>query len=138
MQITVKSTKVLRTGTNEHGDWKLVKVLTEDTEYTTFADGAENLAPGTAINITDMDEDVKGKKFKKYEVINGSQPPPESPQKSIERTPPSNEGNGAARGMSVKEIGDMMRAIFSKADLSRLSAKLCSLAHLRASTGSYL
>ena len=69
MKITVKSTKVLSKGTNKFGDWILVKVTTDDEEYTTLADGAEMLTPGTIINITDMDEDAKGKKFKKYEIL---------------------------------------------------------------------
>ncbi|KKN60082.1 hypothetical protein LCGC14_0535510 [marine sediment metagenome] len=104
MNITVSSTKVLSKGTNKHGDWKLVKVLTQDTEYTTFADGAENLAPGTVINITDMDEDAKGKKFKKYDVINGSQPTPESPEKPIERT--KDRDAMIMEAMWFKELGN--------------------------------
>ena len=74
MQIKVASTKVLKKGTGDYGEWKLVKVVTEDTEYTTFADGAEKLTSGSIIDITDLNEDDQNRKsFKKYEVISGGQ-----------------------------------------------------------------
>ncbi len=73
MQITVKSTKVLKTGTGEYGEWVMVKVEANEGEYVTFADNAQDIQPGSVINITDMDEDEKGKKFKKYEVIEKGQ-----------------------------------------------------------------
>ena len=69
MEITVRSVKVLKAGTNQYGDWKLVKVYTDNEEYTTLADGADHITGGSTINITDMDEDAKGKKFKKFEII---------------------------------------------------------------------
>ncbi|KKN60895.1 hypothetical protein LCGC14_0527660 [marine sediment metagenome] len=79
MQIQVKSVKVLSKGTNDYGEWKLVKVTTADTEYTTLAKEADTLKPGMVINITDMDEDEKGKKFKKYEVVNAGDNPATAP-----------------------------------------------------------
>lgn len=74
MEITVKSIKILSKGTNAYGPWMLVKLTTvEDVEYTTLAENAELIPPGSVINITNMDEDAKGKKFKKYEVIEKGQ-----------------------------------------------------------------
>ena len=71
MEIAVKSIKVLKTGKNDFGDWKLVKLNTvDDVEYTTLADGAEMIMPSSLIEITNMDEDKKGQKsFKKFKVI---------------------------------------------------------------------
>ena len=58
MQITVKSVKVLKTGTNRYGDWKLIQVITaEDITYTTLANDAETITSGSNINIKDMDKD---------------------------------------------------------------------------------
>ena len=80
MQVTVKETKVLKTGTGQYGEWKLVKIATEDTEYTTLAKEAETIAPGAIINITDMDKDEKGREsFKKFEVIEQASNRPASP-----------------------------------------------------------
>jgi hypothetical protein len=73
MQVTVKSTKVLKTGEGDWGEWKLVKVVTESGDYTTFASGAEELSPGTVLDITDLNEDKGGKSFKKYTVISEGQ-----------------------------------------------------------------
>ena len=82
MQITVKSTKVLKTGEGEYGVWKLVGVTTDkDVKYATFAEGADELTTGSTINITDMDENEKGKSFKKYELVGAAtiQPQKENP-----------------------------------------------------------
>ena len=78
MQITIKEVKILKTGTNpdhpEYGPWTLTAVTTDKgVKYTTFAKDAELLAPGSIINITDMDEDEKGKKFKKFEIVAGGE-----------------------------------------------------------------
>ncbi len=81
MQITVKSVKVLKTGTNDYGEWKLVKVITdEDVEYTTLAPDAGQIPVGSVINIINMDEDKEGRKnFKKFEIVTaGTDPPPPS------------------------------------------------------------
>ena len=79
MKIAVKSVKVLKTGTNQYGDWKLVKVYTDEgIEYTTLAEEADQIPGGSTINITDMDEDEKGKKFKKFEIIVMGNVPPSS------------------------------------------------------------
>ena len=115
MQIAVQSVKVLKTGTNDHGDWTFVKVVTnEDIEYTTFAKDAEYLESGTTINVLNLDQDAKGQwTFKKYEVVNRGETPQSTPisatGKPITVARPDNV-NGAARGMAVKEIGDMIRA----------------------------
>lgn len=72
MQITVKSTKVLKTGTNQYGDWKLVQITTaEDVKYTTLAKEADMIPSGSTINITDMDKDEQGREsFKKFSITN--------------------------------------------------------------------
>jgi len=69
MQVTVKETKVVKTGKGEYGEWKLVGVTTDDGKYTTFAKDAEKLIPGSVIEITDLNENEKGKSFKKYALI---------------------------------------------------------------------
>ena len=76
MQVTVKSTKVLKSGEGDYGPWKLVKVATEEgTDYTTFADGAENLGSGAVITIENLDQDDKQRwSFKKYEVVSAGEP----------------------------------------------------------------
>lgn len=74
MKITVKEVKILSTGANDHGEWKLVKVTTEDIEYTTFAEGAELIPVGSTINITNMDKDTQDREsFKKFEIVGGAQ-----------------------------------------------------------------
>ena len=74
MQVTVKEVKVLKTGTNKYGDWKLVAVTTDKgVKYTTLANEADTITTGSLINITDMDEDEKGKKFKKFEIVAGGE-----------------------------------------------------------------
>lgn len=77
MQITVKAIKVLKKGTNDYGEWKLVQVTTiEDVKYTTLAKEAETINPGSIINIKDMDKDDKGREsFKKFEVEEKGQSP---------------------------------------------------------------
>ena len=80
MQITVKSTEVLKTGSNDYGDWKLVKIVTdEDVEYTTLAKEADIIASGVTINISNMDEKeyngVVQKSFKKFEFVHGAANP---------------------------------------------------------------
>lgn len=83
MQITVKSVSTLKTGENNYGPWKLVKVVTDkDEEYTTLAKEADTITKGSIITITNMDEDDKGKKsFKKFEVVSAG-------------TAPASSGNG--------------------------------------------
>ena len=115
MNINVKSTSVLKTGNNQRGEWVLVKVATETDEYTTFAEDARNLAPGTVIDITDFNQDSQGRKsFKTYEMLQVATTSPVVDEKPPMTHPavisPQTPGEGAARGMSVKELGDMMRA----------------------------
>jgi len=114
MQITVKSTKVLKTGTNDYGEWNLVQVTTiEDIKYTTLAKEAEAITPGSIINITDMDKDEKEREsFKKFEVVEQA-----STQKvsRIESAPQE-------IGMWWKELGEMIRA--KDIDISKPEGKL--------------
>ena len=77
MNINVKSTKVIKTGTNDYGEWKLVKIVTdEDVEYTTLAEEADQISPGVTLSISNMDEkEYKGKvqrSFKKFEYVQGA------------------------------------------------------------------
>ncbi|KKM93461.1 hypothetical protein LCGC14_1208120 [marine sediment metagenome] len=79
MQVKVTLTKVLKTGEGAYGEWKLIKVTTESGDYTTFADGAETLTPGTVINISDMDKDDQEREsFKKYEIVKAGKEQPSS------------------------------------------------------------
>ena len=72
MNINVKSTKVLKTGTSDYGEWKLVQVITdEDVKYTTLAKEADRISPGVTLNISNLDENEKGKSFKKFEYVQG-------------------------------------------------------------------
>lgn len=77
MQITVKSTKVAKTGTNKAGPWELIVITSEDgTDYTTFHKGAKNLTAGAVI---DIEPDIKEGKisFKEYKVISSPAAPPD-------------------------------------------------------------
>ncbi len=78
MQVIAKSIKVLKTGENDYGEWNLVSIVTsDDVKYTTLAKGAEAIEPGSLLDISIMDEDEKGKKFKKYKVLEeGRKPSP--------------------------------------------------------------
>ncbi len=86
MQIQVKSTKILKKGTNDYGEWKLVQVITtDDIKYTTLADDAATISPGSTINITNMDKDTQGREsFKKYEFVGEqSEAPRPAPKATI-------------------------------------------------------
>ena len=92
MNIKVKSTKILKTGTNDYGPWELVKITTtEGKDYTTLAKEAIDILPGSVINITDMDKNEKGQEsFKKFEILTIGEeasvtPAPPTPQ--TEMTP---------------------------------------------------
>lgn len=79
MQITVKSAKVGKTGTNKQGDWELIVVTADDgTDYTTFHKGAKHLTAGTVITLDEVtikEEDGKTKKsFKEYTVVSAPAP----------------------------------------------------------------
>ena len=80
MIVTVKSIKVLKSGTNQKGSWELVGVTGEDdTSYTTFNKATKNLPPGTIIDIGVPDEDEKGRlSFKEYKVVATTEPPEET------------------------------------------------------------
>jgi len=52
MEIEVKASQVLKTGTNKSGEWELIKVTSQDgTEYTTFDKKAKKLGSGAVIDI---------------------------------------------------------------------------------------
>ena len=81
MQVTVtEPTKVLKSGTNDYGPWKLVKVVTDKEEYTTLAKGADELGAGAVINIEGLDQNEKEQwKFKKFEIVSVGEPPQPKP-----------------------------------------------------------
>jgi len=84
MQITVKSTKIAKTGTNKSGDWELVLVTSDDgTDYATFHKNAKNLIAGTVIDIGEPKIE-KGKcSFKEYEIVSApAETPPAGTSKS--------------------------------------------------------
>jgi hypothetical protein len=68
MQITVKSSQVVKTGTNKAGDWELIKVTSEDgTGYATFDKKAKHLGTGAVIDIGEVD--IKDGKISFKEVV---------------------------------------------------------------------
>ena len=70
MQITVKSLRVLKTGTGTKGDWELIGVTSEDgTNYGTFSKGAKNIISGTVIDIGEPVIDRGKISFKEYTVV---------------------------------------------------------------------
>ena len=88
MNINVKSVKVIKTGTNDYGEWELVKIITdEDVEYTTLAEKADQISPGVTLNISNMDEKgYKGKvqrSFKKFEYVEGAAKPAPTPSEQM-------------------------------------------------------
>ena len=84
MNINVKSTKVLKTGTNDHGEYTMVKVVTDDgVEYITFAKEANQISPGVTISISNLDESDKGKSFKKFEYVQGTAKAAPTPSESM-------------------------------------------------------
>ena len=93
MNITVKSVKVLKTGKNDFGPFIFTKIFTDqDVEYTTYAEDASLLSPGSVIIIANMDENDKGQKsFKKYELVSGSTAPPSSAISQSGKEPNDNE-----------------------------------------------
>ncbi len=84
MNINVKSAKVLKTGTSGYGEWKLVQVITdEDVKYTTLAKEADQISPGVTLNISNLDENDKGKSFKKFEYVEGTAKPAPTPSEQM-------------------------------------------------------
>ncbi len=121
MNIVVKSVKVLKTGTNDYGKWTFVKVTTDDEEYTTFlGENSEPITPGSTLNISDLNEDEKGKSFKKYEIISPGEPV-EKPSKQVSEPAPQEIG------MWWKELGEMLRA--KDIDVTKPAGKLMRTAY---------
>ena len=76
MQITVKDSKVVKTGTNKSGEWELIRVISEDnTEYTTFDKKVKSLPNGSVIEFEPIIKEGK-LSFKDFKVIS------EAPAKS--------------------------------------------------------
>ena len=75
MQITVKSVKCLKKGTNDYGPWALYKMESTDGKvYSTLAEGAEAINPGSVIepDAITLDEKHEGQfQFKKFTLITG-------------------------------------------------------------------
>ena len=85
MEITVKSVKVLKTGENKYGPWALYKIEAADGKiYTTLADGADKLTPGTVfepaeVMLGEEKDGVQEFKFKKFTLVTaGSAPGPKT------------------------------------------------------------
>ena len=104
MNITVKATKILKTGANDYGNWKLVKVTTdEDVEYTTFIkDEDDNITPGDVLAIDNLSQDDKERwSFKKYEIVGAAKAktkqPPAKTTPAIDPTRVSIERQVAAK-----------------------------------------
>ena len=75
MQITVKESKVLKSGSNKKGDWQLIKVVDEHgTPYTSF-DKKSLVTPGAVLDIGDPEPaDRAGEfKFTKCTIVSLSQ-----------------------------------------------------------------
>lgn len=141
MKINVEEVTVLKTGENTYGPWALVKIKTLEDEYTTLAEGAGLIEPGSTIEISNMDKNDRGQEsFKKFAILSGEQTPagaqtaPTAPQ-ADEKPPPAQkvnssspetnrprEINGQAIGMTTKEIGDMMRANILSAIFGKIIA----------------
>uniref|UniRef100_A0A6M3J7H8 Uncharacterized protein n=1 Tax=viral metagenome TaxID=1070528 RepID=A0A6M3J7H8_9ZZZZ len=95
MQITVKSVKTLKTGTNDYGPWALVKVVTDkDVEYTTLAKEAGTIIAGMVIDIDELSittDEKTGKEkrgFKKFEIVSESS----APAPALSAAAPSDKG----------------------------------------------
>jgi len=68
MEITVKSVKVVKTGTNKSGAWELIRVTTLDgTEYTTFDKKVKHMGEGAVIDIGEPD--IKEGKISFKEIV---------------------------------------------------------------------
>ena len=148
MEITVKSTKVLKRGKNDYGDWALVKIITDkDIEYTTLHKEAETITLGMVIEIDQLsiEEDKDGKEkrsFKKFEVVSKPEVAP-SPTQPNGMTPDMWREKDKAEQWSREcntcfmGIGDLIRnkPIEGKKALDVYNAALdWAMAHLKTET----
>ncbi len=80
MNITVKSSKVAKTGKNEKGEWSLIVVTADDRgiEYTTF-DKKAHIGPGAVLDIGEPDVKDGKFSFKKCTVVSEGAGPKTSP-----------------------------------------------------------
>jgi len=80
LKITVRSSKVAKSGTSDKGNWSLCVVVDDTTgiEYTTF-DTKAVCDPGTVLEIGEADIKEGKFSFKKCEVISAPEPPPSTP-----------------------------------------------------------
>lgn len=68
MEIEVKASQVVKTGTNKNGPWELIRVTSADgTEYTTFDKKAKHLGAGAVIDIGEVE--IKGNKISFKEIV---------------------------------------------------------------------
>ncbi len=68
MQITIKSVRSVKTGTNKKGEWELIAVVSQKgTEYTTFDKKVKHLGEGSVIEIGEPEE--KDGKFSFAKVV---------------------------------------------------------------------
>lgn len=111
MQIVVKSTSLLKSGTNKNGDWEFVKVTdNNEDEYTTFAENAKLITSGSTIKITEPDNSGK---FESYEIDSGGVKPAQEMAddrtKGLKQSKPE-EFAPQEIGMWYKSCGDDLRA----------------------------
>lgn len=68
MEIEVKASQVVKTGTNKNGPWELIRVTSVDgTEYTTFDKKAKHQGTGAIIDIGEVE--IKGNKISFKEIV---------------------------------------------------------------------
>lgn len=79
MKITLKSSKVAKTGSNKNGKWSLIVVVDEATgiEYTSF-DTKANAGVGAVLDIGEPDVKEGKFSFKKCEIISEGKPATET------------------------------------------------------------
>lgn len=124
---TVKSNRILKEGVNEHGPWTQrvitfadkLKIFEENgtphefTSGSTFDDMAAGIQAGDQV---EAEAKIEGKylnlkKLNKVGTAGQTPQAPASPANPVKEAPAKPiEVSGQARGMAVKEIGDLIRA----------------------------
>ena len=114
MQLTVQTIKFLTKGTNDYGGWALYKLTDTDGKiYTTLADGADLIQPGSVIEpkevmLGQLKDGVQEYKFKKFTMISGGK----TPEAVVEETPAPGKPSEAANtgGMTPEAWAEKDRA----------------------------
>ena len=115
MQITVKSAKILKTGTNDKGQWRLAGVTSDqDVNYATFASGAENLAAGMIIDIGEPTEKDGKWNFKEYKIVKAA------PIKMATSPKLNISDNSRDRSIAFSYVKDMVCALINAGVLKKV------------------